>query len=545
MRKTAAVISLAALLIGGCGAPDTATETGTTLPETAPGPDILASGANIAGANGMHFGPDGNLYVASVVGSSLSLIDPDSGKISKQFTAAEGVFGPDDVAFAPDGSFYWTSILTGEVAGFDPSGNRIVAAQLGPGANPITFSPEGRLFVSQCFLGTNLYELDPLGKTPPRLISDLLGPGCGLNGMDWGPDNRLYGPRWFTGEVVSFNVDDNTMRVEATGLRTPAAVKFDGEGRLHVLDTATGEVIRLQGNDKITLATLEPGLDNFTFDDKGRIFVSSFTDGFVKRVNTDGSITTLQPGGMSHAGGVVVFDGNVVVADLSAIRGYAPATGQETLVQRNILGVSEMGGAMNVAVDGNHLILTSWFDGDVRIWDPAGQKRIKQYPGLSGPVAAVRYAGKIVVAEHGKSRVVALDDDGQETTLAAGLPAPTGLVVEQGDLYVSDRSLGQILMIASNGKPLETPFVVVSGLDSPEGFVMTKQGFVVVEAETGRVVAANSEGVQRELARIPPGSPAPGPGYPPSQVFNGIAQGPDGTLYIPGETNRVLYQINP
>jgi len=33
-----------------------------------------------------------------------------------------------------------------------------------------------------------LYILDPDGIEEPRLISDQLGPGCGLNGMDWGPD---------------------------------------------------------------------------------------------------------------------------------------------------------------------------------------------------------------------------------------------------------------------------------------------------------------------------------------------------------------------
>ena len=51
------------------------------------------------------------------------------------------------------------------------------------------------------------------------------------------------------------------------------------------------------------------------------------------------------------------------------------------------------------------------------------------------------------------SRVVALSDGG-ETTLASGLPAPTSLAVDRGALYVSDRSLGQILMIASDGKGL-------------------------------------------------------------------------------------------
>jgi len=121
--------------------------------------------------------------------------------------------------------------------------------------------------------------------------------------MDWGPDDRLYGPRWFHGEVVSLDVDDGSLRVEAEGLQVPAAVKFDSEGRLHVLDTAAGEVIRLSDDGKQTVATLEPGLDNFAFDAEDNIYVSSFADGFVKRVEPDGTTTALQPGGMAHAGG--------------------------------------------------------------------------------------------------------------------------------------------------------------------------------------------------------------------------------------------------
>ena len=124
----------------------------------------LATGANIAGANGIHFGPDGLLYVASVIGSDLTVLDPASGQEVKRWTADDGVVGPDDVAFASDGAVYWTSILTGEVAGFDANGSKVIAAQLAPGPNPITFSGDDRMFVSQCFLGTSLYELDRTAK---------------------------------------------------------------------------------------------------------------------------------------------------------------------------------------------------------------------------------------------------------------------------------------------------------------------------------------------------------------------------------------------
>ncbi|MCB1647456.1 MAG: hypothetical protein KDI36_18480, partial [Pseudomonadales bacterium] len=374
--------------------------------------EIIATGANIAGANGVHFSPDGKLYIASVVGSNMTVIDPRSGDILQQYGGAEGVVGPDDVAFAPDGAWYWTSILTGEVAGFRPDGTRVVAAQLTPGVNPLTFSDDGRLFVSQCFFGTGLYEVDPAGVKPPRTIADDLGPGCGLNGMDWGPDGRLYGPRWFTGEVVSFNVDDNTRRTEVSGFQTPASVKFDSHGVLHVLDTGTGEVIRVDGDSKTVVATLSPGLDNFAFDASDQIFVSSFTDGFIKRVEADGSLTTLQPGGMAHPGGMAWINGQLAVADLHAVRFFDPASGEEVSTHRAVLGVDKIGGAMNLSTDGKNLILISWVDNDVRVWDLQRNELTEHYTGLGAPVDAVRYGDDLIATEHAGNRVIRLAQDG-------------------------------------------------------------------------------------------------------------------------------------
>lgn len=536
-------------LIAGCGGdseqaptPEPATSAGNASTDN--GAEVLARGAGLAGANGLHFGPDGYLYVASVVGSDITVLQPDTGEVMRRYGAADGVVGPDDVAFAPDGSIYWTSILTGEVAGFTPAGDRVVAAQLAPGVNPITFSDDGRLFVAQCFLEDDVFEVDPTGENDPRVIVADLGPGCGLNGMDWGPDGRLYGPRWFHGEVVSLDVDDGSLRVEAEGLQVPAAVKFDSQGRLHVLDTAAGEVIRLDGDDKHTVATLEPGLDNFAFDAGDNVYVSSFADGFVKRIEPDGSTRVLQPGGMAHAGGIVARDNEVIVADLHALRRYDIDSGEQTGVQRNVVGVGKMGGAMNVAIDGDNFILTSWFDGDVRVWDPETSTRVAHYTDVIAPVSAVRYAGEIVVADHGTGSVVAFSEGGKRT-LVDGLRAPTGLVVEQGDLYLSDRERGQILMLGSDGGVRETPLVVAEGLETPEGFVVTDRGFIVVEADPGRVVEINSEGARRPLADIAPGTQAASASQPPSQVFNGIAMSKDGRLFVPGETERVLYRIEP
>lgn len=534
-------------LLAGCGpasSPVTQTPKAQDTVDTEPptGLDVFATGANISGANGIHFGPDGLLYITSVIGSDIHVMDPLSGEIVNRFGPEEGVIGPDDIAFAPDGAYYWTSILTGQVAGVTAEGERVTAAQLPPGPNPVTFSDTGRLFVSQCFLGSTVYELDPSGQAPPRVIADDLGPGCGLNGMDWGPDNRLYGPRWFTGEVISIDVDTREQRVEIDGFQTPAAVKFDSAGVLHVLDTASGELIRVENGRKTVRARLEPGLDNFAFDAGDTPFISSFTDGFIKRQNLDGTFSTLQPGGMSHPGGLVVIDDIIWVGDVHALRGFDRHTGEEIITQRNIVGVGDMGGILNLSADGDTLILTSWFDGDVRIWDPASQQRLAHYPGLAAPVAALRYAGHIAIAEHGTGSVTLY---GGETPrlLASGLSAPTALSIHEGGLYVSDRTTGKILKIAEAGNALAEPQAVIQDLDAPEGFVITQQGVIVLEAAAARLVQIAPDGTRRVLADLPAGSPAL-PGLPPSQIFNGVAVDRDGNIFVTGEAERVLYKLS-
>ena len=69
------------------------------------GLELFVSGAQIAGVNGMHFGPDGYLYAASVIGSDISVIDTESKVILKRFGLSDGVIGPDDDAFNSKGEF--------------------------------------------------------------------------------------------------------------------------------------------------------------------------------------------------------------------------------------------------------------------------------------------------------------------------------------------------------------------------------------------------------------------------------------------------------
>ena len=283
--------ALGAALAAGCGgsgpaAPDPAGATVT----------VLAQGGPLHGSNGIYFGPDGNLYIASVVSSQILAIDPESGAEVASWGPDDGVNGPDDLIFGPDGSMYWTDIGGGEVGKRTPDGVTSIVGAPGPGANPITFSDDGRLFVSQCFLGTHLFEIDPDGVDEPRLINDELGPGCGLNGMDWGPDDKLYGPRWFNAEVARVDVDSGEVEIVATDFGIPAAVKFDSQGRLHVLDTQRGEVVRidLDSGDREVVGRPGVGLDNLALDGDDRVFVSSFMNGSIVEV-TGPETTSIRP----------------------------------------------------------------------------------------------------------------------------------------------------------------------------------------------------------------------------------------------------------
>jgi hypothetical protein len=145
------------------------------------------------GANGMLVDRHDRLHIASVAGREIVVMDPHSGAVLDRLGPDRGVEGPDDLSFGPDGALSWTSFFTGAVARRAPDGTVSTIAQLPAGAGAITFSDDGRLFVAVSFPGgaDALYELDPDGATPPRLIAQGLD---GLNAMTGGPTACCMAP---------------------------------------------------------------------------------------------------------------------------------------------------------------------------------------------------------------------------------------------------------------------------------------------------------------------------------------------------------------
>lgn len=513
-------------------------------------PTVWVTGAPLRMANGLHFGPDGRLYVASVVGREIVVLDPETGEVLDRLGPARGVEGPDDVAFGPDGSLYWTSILTGVVGRLAPDGevsHQVVA----PGVNPITVSDGGRVFVALCFLGDALYELDPALESAPRAIARDVGDGCASNGMDWGPDGALYGPRWFQGEITRIDVDSGEITTVVAGFDTPAALKFDSRGRMHVLDAATGEVVRvdLEAGSRETIAALEPGLDNLAFDASDRLYVSSFTDHSVVEVLEDGTTRTVSPAGLGTPGGVAVLGTSVYVADVLSLKELDAGTGDVVGVERSVIGVSPLAAPFTVSTAGERLVVTSWFGNTVQVWDPATREIVETHDDLVVPLNAVGFDGDLVVAELGGSRVVRIPagDPTARIPLAEGLGVPAGLAASDGDLWVADRAGGAVLQVVADGERLAEPIPVATGLSAPEGLAVGADGrLLAVEAGAGRLSAIDpaSGAVTTVAEGLRLGAPASA-GAPPTWIFNGVAVAPSGAIYVTGDVAGEIYRVDP
>jgi sugar lactone lactonase YvrE len=528
-----------------------------------PSERVLADGAALHGANGMMFDRHDRLYIASVAGRQIVVMDPETGAILDRLGPDRGVEGPDDLTFGPDGALYWTSFFTGVVGRRAPDGTVSTIAQLPPDVGAITFSDDGRLFVAASFpRGADaLYEVDPGGANPPRLIAEGLG---GLNAMDWGSDGLLYGPLEFRGQVVRINVDTGGIATVAGGFGLPTAAKFDSHGRLYVVDQLSvdqqhGEVVRVDiaTGARTVIAQLTPGLDNLAFDSHDRLVVSSFQDGFVAEITPDGQVRMVSRGGMILPGGVAVLprgrdNESVFAADLFTLREFDARTGHQRSIERGLPGSSQLiSPVFTVAPDGDRLLLSSSFANAVQLWDPAAHAPVATYTDFAMPLNAIRFQSDLVVAELGSGSVVRARgaNPADRVTLAAGLGVPAGLAATNDDLWVGEWASGSVLQLVANGRPLARPRVVARRLAAPEGLAVAPDGsLLVVESGAGRLVRINLKTgrvstVADGLALGAQGIPGV-PGVPPTWSFNGVAVGPSGAVYVSGDKANVLYSLD-
>ena len=533
--------------------------------ETPPPPkeysqQFLVPGSWFHGVHGLAFNKDDQLFAGSVIGQTLYRVQVDSGEVDRVIDPPTGM--ADDIAFADDGTMAWTAFLIGKVYIRKPNGKTIEVANGMTGPNSLAFGKDGRLFVSEVFLGDALYEIDirnvdkpdfkPLARNELRRIAEKLG---GLNGFEVHKDDGfLYGPLWFKGEIVKVNLETGAAEVIASGFKTPAAANIDPQNRdnVYVVDTGTGGIwsVSLTSKIKKLVASMKPGLDNLAFDSRGRLFVTSMTDNGVYLVDKQtGAHRTIVEGKLAVPSDLAVTTeggkDTVHVADVFSYRKVDGANGDVTDVLR-VHGETHAY-PIGISVGPNNVLLTSWFSNTVEKVDRKTGKLTATLGEFAAPVDAVEFAdGTMYVAELASGNLVKVSADGKErSTVMKELRGPVAMVHGAGPLiYVTEISAGVVTEI---DVAVGTRRVVADNLTGPEGIDLGPDGRLYV-AEVGqkRIVAIDpATSAKTVIASNLDIGLAPFPGGPPALVPTGVAVGRTGIVYVSADIRNSLYKLTP
>ncbi len=507
----------------------------------------LVPGSAFHGVHGLGIDKAGRLFAGSVAGAALYEVDRANGTAKIAIPTPEGM--ADDIAFAPDGTMAWTGFLTGDLYSRKGDGPIKKLASGLPGINSLAYRKDGRLYATTVFLGDTLYEIDIEGIKPPRMIMEKMG---GLNGFEFGPDDMLYGPLWFKGQVAKVDVDKAELTVVADGFKIPAAVNFDSKGNLWVVDTALGQLVRVDPKTgaKKMVAQLKPSLDNLAIDDKDRIFVSNMADNGIQEVDPEtGTARQVIIGKLALPGGIgVVSDGGkdtIYIADVFAYRTVDGATGEVSEPARMHADGVTLEYPMSATAKGDDVILSSWFTGTVQVIDRKTGATREMMHGFKAPHDAIRLDdGSILVNELGsKSLIRASGEHGKDrTVLSGGLEGPVGLVGgSKGDVYVTEAFAGQVSKVENNGEKT----VIAKDLKMPEGIALAPNGkLIVAEVGAKRIVEIDPQnGNVTEIAGNLPIGLAAAPGGLPTNIPTGVGVGASGTIYFSSDIENAIYKV--
>lgn len=544
--------------------------TGIALAQQAPSPapsareynqQILVPGSWFHGVHGLAFNKDDQLFAGSVVGQTIYRVQVDSGEVDPVIDhKANGM--ADDIAFAEDGTMAWTAFLIGKVYIRRPNGKTIEVAHGLGGPNSLAFGKDGRLFVTEVFLGDALYEIDlknvdkpdfkPFARSELRKVAEKLG---GLNGFEVHKDDGfLYGPIWFKGEIVKVNVETGAAEVIASGFKIPAAVNIDPQNRdnLYVVDTGTGGIwsVSLSSKTKRLVASMKPGLDNLAFDSRGRLFVSSMTDNGIYHVDKQtGSWRTIVEGKLAMPADLAVTSEGgketVHVADVFSYRTVDGATGAVHDVMR-VHGETHAY-PTGLSIGPKHVLLSSWFSNTVEKVDRKTGKLVATLGEFSAPVDALEAAdGTLYVAELATGNLVKVSADGKTRSIVLKeLRGPVALAQGTGNLiYVTEIAAGAVSQIDVATAARK---VVADNLAGPEGIDVGPDGKLYV-AEVGqkRIVAIDpATGAKTVVASNLDIGLTPFPGGPPALMPTGVAVGRSGAVYVSADTRNALYKLTP
>ncbi len=511
----------------------------------------VVGGSHFHGVHGLTFDAQGRLFVGDVIGQAIYQVDPEA-KAAAYFVAPP-LGEADDLEFGPDGTLAWTAFFAGEVRARRPDGQIVTLASGHPGFNSLAFAPDGRLFATTVFLGDALYEIDLTAREPARLVLENLG---GLNGFDFGPDGKLYGPLFTKGQIARVDVDRGELEVIAEGFDVPAAVNFDSQGRLYAVDTARGHVIRVdpQSGSKTLIAAIDPAIDNLAMDPHDRIFVTNMADNAIVAIDPEtGEAQTYMAGHFSIPADLELVRSatgtTLLVPDVFAFRAVT-VPGYEVLEIARMFG-DELHLPLFAAADDQHIAvsglgITGLSPGSVQLFDRRRGRSLAVWTDFDAPQDLLFGPdGTLLVAEFERGELVRLHPSSpdEREVVWRDLAGPVGLAwSDAGALYVTEYRAGRVLRLQlAEG----TEQVIADGLDAPEGIDLFPDGRLAI-AEVGkqRILAIDPTSGALAVLRdqLPLGLRVP-EALPEVGIPTGVAVASDTELYFTSDLETALYRL--
>jgi len=484
-----------------------------------------ATSASLATPTGVAVDGSGNLYIADYRNSRIRKVDPSgiittvAGNGTGGFSGdggpatSAGLNSPFGVAVDGSGNLYVADTGNYRVRRVAPNG--IITSVAGNGTQ--AFSGDGGPATSASLVyatglavdgSGNLYIADRDSQRIRRVdtngvITTVAGNGTAGSSGDGGPatsaslsypngvavdgGGNLYiadssnNPRIrrvgangiitaFAGSGNSYFSGDGWPATSAS-LANPTAVAVDGSGNLYIADRRNSRIRRVGTNGGITTFAGN-GTDGFggdgglatsaslrsptgvAVDGSGNLYIAAYANNRVRRVDTNGVITTF-------AGGIYGFGGDGGLATSASLR---DPTGVAVDGSGNLY-IADQNNQRIRRVDPNGIITTVAGNGTYGFSGDGGQATSASLANPSG--VAVDGSGNLYIADQRNYRIRRVDPDGVITTFAGGtygfsgdgglatsasLANPSGVAVDgSGNLYIADSYNQRIRCVDPDG----------------------------------------------------------------------------------------------
>lgn len=340
---------------------------------------------NLGGLNGFEIGPDGMIYGPLWFKGVIARVDPSSGEAT---TIAEGFQVPAAANFGPDGRLYAIDTKTGELKAIDTTSGAIsLIATLSPSLDNLAIAESGLIYVSN-MAEASIFEVNPANGAVRTVVSGPLatptdmvivnGPmGESLHvadvfayrtintasgeirdplrmyrdavenplGIGAGP-NRVVLTSWSAGTVQLIDIASGAASEPVHGLTTPADGLELTDGRVVILESATGLIRLVETPDGAPIQPAQTPIASglnlpvaMSEGPDGMLYVTESNPGAVARVDpATGEITRLLTGLNGPEGIDVGADGRIYFAEVGAraVRVYDPSDKSTVTIGDNL-----------------------------------------------------------------------------------------------------------------------------------------------------------------------------------------------------------------